>query len=376
MSFINSKIDPLSLPDCGIRAQFLPHNIAETAQARIKLFMTTGYERDSTNVLTMIGPSGSGKSQIVRDMIRQIEFRPHWRLGDLIVYMDNAGGEATSAVPIVGRWDEGKSKILEGQASLEEIEVCRNTGDAIRPIVYAEVPSDISRKGILKKILIALGLDVKTTSVSVSDLMAQAHKQLKGQKCRLLILDEAQQMAKPALLYEYADFIRQFVNGGTIPLMLIGLPDTVKLTQNNEQMGRRAKSCIIYEALHWKEPRDKEAIDAILDNYQATLALANRPYPVTHDDIAKAIYRLSGGLVGRMSQFLGLALDLAYLTPSKLLTLDILKQAYREYRFLYASMHGAACPFTNGVKEEDLLPADFETGANPEVKKRKRKAEA
>jgi len=372
MSFIAPTQNPLLLPDCGIRSQFLPHIIAEHAQARIKFFLETGYEKDSTNIKTMIGPSGSGKSQIIKDLMRQKMFRPHWRFGDTIVYMDSEGPKY-EGVTISGTPGAGQVDFVERPATPEEIALCQANGVVVRPIAYAEIPSDTSRKGILQKILKGLGIDVKTKSASVSDLMAQAHLQLKKQKCRLLVLDEAQQIATESRVYEYAEFIRQFVNEGTVPLLLVGLPDAIKLTQDNDQVARRSKTCLPYGALDWKVPIEKQAFDEILGNYEATLQKANRPFPVTHEKYAKAFYRVSGGLISRSSQFLGAALDIAYLTPSKLLTNDIFKQAYREFRFLYASMHAVPCPFTYVIEDEkELVPAAFDTGAKAPPEKPKR----
>jgi len=373
MSFVDPKKNPLLLPDCGIRAQFLPHIIAERAQARIKFFIETGYERDSTNIMTMIGPAGSGKSQIIKDLMRQKMFRPHWRLGDTIVYMDSEGPKY-EGMTITGASSSDEAELDERPASPEEIALCKATGVAVRPIVYAEIPSDTSRKGILQKILRGLGIDVKTKSASVSDLMSQAHMQLIKQKCYLLVLDEAQQIATPSSVYEYADFVRQFVNEGTVPLLLVGLPDAIKLTQDNDQVARRSKVCLPYGALNWKVPVEKQAFDEILQNYENTLRKANRPFPITHIEYAKAFYRVSGGLISRSSQFLGTALDIAYLTPSKLLTNDIFKEAYREFQFLYSSMRKVPCPFTYTVTDEnELLPAAFDTGAKAESTKQKQK---
>jgi hypothetical protein len=172
------------------------------------------------------------------------------------------------------------------------------------PVLYARAPTPASIKNIASSLLDAIGdpCSDKGTTVSIT-------KRLKSyiHKCevKMLILDEAQHLSgTETKLYQAADWFKALMEDTNIPMVVIGLPDSIGILETNSQLNRRFSHRCTLSPFDWKD--DQNDFRSLLYTIDFKL-----PFPENSNlaiaDMPDRIFYASDGVVGNIIKLLRFA---------------------------------------------------------------------
>lgn len=266
---------------------FIPYPLAMAAMDQVLQHINTGIHSGGADICAFLGESGSGKTEVIRRLMTKKEFRP---------YRDASG-------------------------------------TLMQPLVYVEITQAETPKSLAQRVLSALGDPKPGRGRSQAIIQERAIGMLKRKGCKLLIFDEAQQLVSKK--YDAGDFFRLFVNQPVAPVLLVGLPEIAGMITANPQVGRRAAPFIRMKPLNWFVPQEQLMFMGILKALQKQLPPQYQNTPLAHLSIAMPLHIVSTGLIGRVTQVLRFACNLASKQNASALTQSIFAQATDEMFELY-----------------------------------------
>lgn len=200
---------------------------------------------------------------------------------------------------ICGESRTGKSRLLE-EFRLKHPPY-NNLQELVYPILYVQVPSKPTVRGLASEILAAFGdpLADKGTEVELTRRILNYIKQC---QTRVLILDEFQHFVDKStnfkVIHHASDWLKNFLNSAKIVVVIAGLPygDAV-LGQNNQLRGRFTKA-INLTRFDWKKSDSRNEFLGLLDGFTELLRMRFQSVDLGDEEIAYRLYHASGGLTG------------------------------------------------------------------------------
>lgn len=268
--------------------RFIAHPIAKDVQARIVAHIERGIHKAGADIMTLTGPSRCGKSEIIWDMLQWERFKKY-------------------------------------QAP---------DGRTMQPIVYVEVKKGETPKSLAIAILKELE-DFKPDRGTQAEAQSRAAGLLVERGVQLLVIDETQLLGGDK--YDIGDFLRQFVNRPIVPLLLIGLPSVETLIRSNSQVGGRSWPGIEMGAMDWNDREQRSIFRLLVKTLYTSFPSPYDILPTDFSELTRAYYITSGGLIGRVTRLMAVALDKAVLQGATELTPQILGAAYEDMARLFDS---------------------------------------
>jgi len=142
---------------------------------------------------------------------------------------------------IYGNTGVGKSSILTGYA--DRYPKYEDQGITKVPILYSIVPVGATPKSVASSILSSLG-DPNFDRGSENDLTERLLKFIAKDICdvQMIIIDEFQHIIDretEKVLKKASDWLKSFSDKAGIPMIICGLPESMKIFERNEQLDRR-----------------------------------------------------------------------------------------------------------------------------------------
>lgn len=209
-------------------------------------------------------------------------------------------GHGAMLTLLLGRSGSGKTTIVKRYA--DRFPATRGPTGSVRPVLYVSLPCPCSIKAMAVTILGALGdplADKTTTTASVSRRII---KQLVGQQVGLLIIDEFQHLIdldRARVLREASDWLKTLLDQAEVPVVCVGLPESIAILEANAQLDRRTDNRIILKPFEWDG-------GSKTTDFRMFLALIDQALPfgqrsgLGRTEVAKKIFDASSGLAGQV----------------------------------------------------------------------------
>jgi len=225
------------------------------------------------------------------------------------------------------------------------------------PVLLARIPIPATPKNLVTVLLTALGdplADKGTTYNQTRRLI----KLLKECEVELIILDEFQHFIdkdSDRILYTISDWLKQLINETGIPIILVGLSQSVKVLKANSQLKRRFSMQDGLSNFKWLKKSDKKNPDEdntgtdIETNFRGFLKILDDALPLAEDShlagklLAYRMWKATYGNVARTMKIVRYATRLVLKSNEEKISLPLLEEAYNK---LFAG-DTVKNPFTN-----------------------------
>jgi hypothetical protein len=305
-------------------ATFIAHPAAVAARKRILHLIQTGSNPNVPNIQFLVGPTGAGKSGLIKAVV-----------------------------------DDKQFQTREGP------------GGIIRPVLLVEAPHKGTIKGLAEVMLRELG-DPHPSRGTETEMKDRIYNYLEGQETRLVIIDEVQQLSR-SNRYDYAEFLKTLKNNISCPILCVGLADALELMRSNAQLKRRCRPAIELRPLDWFKPDQQRTYRQILAAFRKVLAPRFDSLAIENGAVAAALHISAGGAVGATHDFLHLCLDECDVDPkanSDQVELKHLAEAFAELH----KGERVFNPFTVEKLPDSWGPLDFNAGEKPRIRDRLRRS--
>lgn len=225
-------------------------------------------------------------------------------------------------VPILGPSGTGKSTIIrEFVASID----IPNDGQS-RPVVVVETPSNPTVKSMASEVLKSIGdpMYYRGTEVQMTD---RIRRFLKALDTRLLIFDELQNLIdkeSDKLSFKASDWLKRLINMAHIPVAIVGLERTQELFLVNEQLRRRFVEAYEIKPFDWSVPHGRKMLRSFLGTLQGYIRFST-DIDLASEKMALRMYYATGGLVGYIMKIVREAERYAQGEP---ITTELLAKSY------------------------------------------------
>lgn len=241
----------------------------------------------------------------------------------------------------------------------------------IVPVLSAVIPAQASVKGLVTKLLLALGDPMADKGTVVQQTIRLQHL-LKTAKTELIILDEFQHFIdrdSSKVLQSTADWLKNLLNETGIPLVLIGMPSCTLVLDANPQLRRRFSIRRELAPFQWTAPGAKNEIQLLLAVIEKMLPL-KKPSHLSDPDTAYRIYCGTAGIMSSIMKLVRGAATAAVMSGAERITLDGLAEIYEEELANNAPEYPN--PFTENQKQLEPLEIEQLTGQVVSGKKPKK----
>lgn len=266
------------------------------------------------------------------------------------------GGESAKLTMLVAPSGCGKTTtVKQAQSRLEtKPDIAKNS---LLPILYCSLPPKCSIKAMTTSLLAALHdpLADRQSTRDMNDLRIIG--QLKAQHVRLLVLDEFQHLigasVHSSLHKEATDWLKKVLDGAGVPVVCVGLPESLSVIATHDQIRRRTTRIIRMKPFAWDDGGPKSKMfQAFLHVFERELDLPENS-GLGQPAMAERIHIASGGLVGVVAQLLSEAVEVSLRrrTGPECLTLGDLAEAYDGLPYELLN------PFDDDLAPEDIRAA-------------------
>lgn len=204
---------------------------------------------------------------------------------------------------IVGESRTGKSRTLEHFERSHE--PFRTESGRRVPFLRVKVPSKPTVKGLGSLLLYSLGDPAFDKGTEVAQTL-RLLTLMEQTETKLLALDEFQHFhdkATQKVQHHVADWLKVLVDEAKIGLVVTGLPRSMAVIEQNEQLTGRFMAPIQLPRFDWRDQNQREEFVGILDALEQALKHFEFPKMDT-DEIAFRFYCASGGLIGYLIKIL------------------------------------------------------------------------
>jgi hypothetical protein len=268
---------------------------------------------------------------------------------------DAIAGFAPKVVPVPGPSRAGKSSLiarLSRDYPESRIEGCRRV-----PVLVVDVPPSATSKLLPKSVLRALGIRVPGTMTggTMFDLMVE---QLSLAGTRVIIFDEISHLVDEGSRVPTraaSDWLKTLSDTLNMTLILFGIPRLEFLFKANEQLRNRACPARNFMPYDASDAEQLKAYFSCVTSYTRVFEAAGYPIDVRPRVLTQQTYLLTGGLIGKLADFMReLASLMAYEAPRAITYADCQKAI--EYVSHAGSPHRLAFE-DSGIDDAGVEPA-------------------
>jgi Cdc6-like AAA superfamily ATPase len=199
------------------------------------------------------------------------------------------------------------------------------------PVLPAAIPVPATVKSLATKLLLKLGDPVADRGTVVNQTL-RLQRLMRACCTELIILDEFQHFIDRdslKILVTVSDWLKELLNETRIPVVLIGLPSSVRVLDANEQLRRRFGLKLSLDPFRWDTPEQRMEFRKFLRVIDDKLPLADRAN-LADEEMAYRFFCASGGVIAYVMKIVRAATSLAVERSAKTLELEMLAEAYEE----------------------------------------------
>ena len=164
------------------------------------------------------------------------------------------------------------------------------------PVFHAEIPAKATIKGVATAMLNSLGDPAPDRGTTVSQGLRLAHL-IEHCGVELVLLDEFQHLIDnrtQRVVQDVSDWIKSLINSTKVPMILIGMPESEDILEENPQLKRRFMVRKRLAPFSWKTDQDQLEFRKFLAEVEKKLPF-EAASSLAEMDLAFALYVASGG---------------------------------------------------------------------------------
>jgi len=252
---------------------------------------------------------------------------------------------------ITGEPGVGKSTLCEKyEEAHPRIETEEKT---IIPVLVSEIPIPTTAKNMVTALLLALGDPLADKGTTYSKTL-RLFRLLRECETGIIIIDEFHHIIdkdSKKILYTVSDWLKQLITKTELPLILVGLPHSVKILEANSQLKRRfAMRDELINFIWITKSKNSGSTDKNVTghDYRAFLKTLDEVLPLAEDShlagksIAYRMWKATNGNVNRTMKLVHYATKLALKSNIEKITVRELNMAFEKL----FSEDSAQNPFT------------------------------
>ncbi|GIK96338.1 MAG: hypothetical protein BroJett029_05470 [Alphaproteobacteria bacterium] len=215
----------------------------------------------------------------------------------------------------------------------------------VQRVLYVESPTRCATKPLAEAILAALE-DPNPARGTEAEMVARIIKQLAGQRTELLIIDEVNHVVAQsrAATYESANFFKRLLNQTRCPILFAGLPEAFSLMEN-EQLERRSRAVIRLEPYDWFKDGDCKTFRSIIRAFEQHFPPHIASCDLSARNTAARLHFASLGLMGLLHRLLRSALLLTDERRLGAISLELLGEIYEDLALGFSDQRARCNPF-------------------------------
>ncbi|MGO9015589.1 MAG: TniB family NTP-binding protein [Dissulfurispiraceae bacterium] len=244
-------------------------------------------------------------------------------------------------------------------------------GGAEIPVLSSTIFSPATVKGMATGLLYSLG-DPIADKGTITSQTIRLYKMIKDCKTEVIVLDEFQHLIDKdsnKVLQVAADWLKNLLNNTAVPMVLIGMPSSVKILDANEQLRRRFLNRMCLNPFGWNTPREQRDFITLLKFIEKALPLKEISGLYSYET-AFRLYCASRGVISNLMKIVRKAAILAIRKGQERISHDLLIVAYEDE--MEESSVAADNPFLLDVDKltAPLLEQNDEKGLGKSVRGR------
>jgi Cdc6-like AAA superfamily ATPase len=200
------------------------------------------------------------------------------------------------------------------------------------PVLVATIPHRASDKAVVTELLRELG-DPDPEDGSTEEQTSRLLDLLEKCGVELIILDEFQHIIdaeSDKVLMKVANFLKRILKVSRKPLVLVGMPNSVRILDGNPQFNRLFTKRMHIEPLAWSDKEEQKCdLKRFLDQVDDLLPLPVRSQISCHD-IAYKFYLATGGNIARVMKLVRKAAEFAINNEEDSITENHLYRAFND----------------------------------------------
>lgn len=198
-------------------------------------------------------------------------------------------------------------------------------------VFNTSVPANATVKSMVTAMLDALGDPLSTRGTTTAQSL-RLHRLCKACEVEIVIIDEFQHLIDnktKRVVREVSDWIKMFIVETKIPVVLIGVPESVQILNDNEQLSRRFTSRYNLSAFDWHDTEGQKKFRKFLAEVDKALPF-DKLSNLANLEVATPLFLASQGIVSRFMSLVKLAALRAISEKSDSITIGHLANAYDE----------------------------------------------
>jgi hypothetical protein len=207
-------------------------------------------------------------------------------------------------IAVVGESRSGKSRVIDALMLNHKED---RTQEGLRvPILKVTTPAKPTVKGFVDEMLYAIGDRVRTgreTEITKTERLKLLMKQA---GTTLLVIEEFQHFydrGSRKVQHHLSDFLKNLLEDTKIFLVVVGLPTSINVINQNEQLSGRMLGSIKMQRYNWSNKDSQHEFVRILKGFESGLRDFKLP-AIGNENIAFRFFCASGGLIGYIVKIL------------------------------------------------------------------------
>lgn len=235
---------------------------------------------------------------------------------------------------ITGDTGAGKSTLISKYTKdYPEIETKRKK---IVPILQSVIPAPASIKSVVEKFLDDLGDPLYEKGKLKGRLQSKINRliyYIKECEVSLIILDEFQHFIdrdSQRVLQEVANWLKYLIIETKVPVILFGMPESVRILQRNSQLSRRFSQRVSLESFAFESKDDQNEFRTFLKVVDDRLPFEKSSH-LADKKLAYGIHYISDGTMAYVMKLIRNSAIKAFLNNENCITPEILSEVFKDY---------------------------------------------
>ena len=207
-------------------------------------------------------------------------------------------------IAVVGESRSGKSRVIDNLMLNHSQE---RTEEGLRvPILKVTTPAKPTVKGFVDEMLYAIGDRIKIGRETEITKTERLKLLLKQASTTLLVIEEFQHFydrGSHKVQHHLSDFLKNLLEETKIFLVVVGLPTSINVINQNEQLSGRMLGPIKMQRYNWSNKDSQHEFVRILKGFESGLRDFKLP-AIGNENIAFRFFCASGGLIGYVVKIL------------------------------------------------------------------------
>lgn len=208
-------------------------------------------------------------------------------------------GNSSKMMLLFGESGTGKTTLVKEYAK----KFNEQTNHSSPVVLYISVPAKCSPKSLAERILLAFG-DAAFDKGTLINMTLRVTSYIEKLQVSLIILDEFQHFINKdskKVIYEVADWLKSVSNEIKCPILAVGLPETCRVIDENEQLERRVTGRVSLPTFPIGNHHEFDVFRRIIAYFADQLPFTGVEYLIS-DDIVRDIHQNTHGIIGRVSR--------------------------------------------------------------------------